>query len=166
MKAENSNHLEVQNPLYGVEITVCASTASGDSERVLSFCRQIHSQYAQKLCISHRVQIPITIDRNGLPSLCGIWWWFFWLFSLFDFVVCFHFKMVEKMQGKIQCLQITQETHGTYQNWVHHGQMSFCKHIMILSRVLSFKQIVILQSDLKAARDPSKGSNGYHDLCW
>lgn len=36
------------------------------------------------------------------------------LFSLFDFVV--DDKIVEKMQGKIHCLQITQETYGTYQN--------------------------------------------------
>lgn len=116
MKAENSNHLEVQNPLSAVEII---QHHLETLLRVLAFCRQIHIQYAQKLCISHRVQIPVTKDRNDIfvyVGYGGFWFGFFLvcLFSLFDFVV--DDKIVEKMQGKIHCLQITQETYGTYQN--------------------------------------------------
>lgn len=85
MKAENSKHLEVQNPLSAVEII---QHHLETLLRVLAFCRQIHIQYAQKLCISHRVQIPVTKDRNDIFVYVGYGgFWFGFFFGLFVFFV-------------------------------------------------------------------------------
>lgn len=175
---EFCNSLKVQNPLYAVEITVCATTAPGDSKRVLAFCRQIHTWYAQKLCISTEFK-PLA-QKIGMILLVYVghsgWWGFFsfvlglsFLFvCLFVLFICFLwlifllfvliFKLWKKCRARVYTLLENHPgTNGTYQNWVHHCQMSFCRHVM---NYFGFKQTIILKSDLKAARDLLKGSNG------
>lgn len=144
---------------------------SGNYRRVSAFCRQIHTQYAQKISISHRVQIPVTKDRNEIPSLWGVWRFILFvcfLFYLFDLVVCFMLKLWNKCRARVYILL---ENHlwwffrkpmVQYQNWILHCQMSFCKHVITL--VLSRQYFTIRCTRCKRSLDGIQWLA--HDLCW